>query len=147
MLFFSVLHSVSLFNLESLLSNIYSFYSSNSLIITQFSKLSTSSDFLDSSISLAVSALTSFCWVLSPSNLLLLNGLIYVSNSTDLYLKVLRQKHDHLLSGHLGQTKTVGLIYCKFDWPGLHRYMWDYIKFYTTCIYSKPQLHKPYCTL
>ena len=123
MLFFPVLRSVSLFDLESLLSNIHSSYSSDPLTITQLSKLSIPSDSLDSFISPAVSTFASFCWALFPSNLLLLNGLIYVPDSVDLHLKVLRQKHDHLLSGHLGQTKTVGLIYCKFDWPGLHRYM------------------------
>ena len=138
MLFFSVLYFVSLFNLELLLSDIYSSYSSDTLAITQLSKLSTSSDFLNSSISPTVSALASSCWALSSSNLLLLNGLIYVSDSTDLYLKVLRQKHNYLLSGHLSQTKTVGLICHEFDWPELRRYMRDYIKSCTTCMRSKP---------
>ena len=137
MLFFPVLCSVSLFDLESLLSDICSSYSSNPLTITQLSKLSTPSDSLDSSISPTVSAPASSHWALSPSNLLLLNGLIYVPDSVDLYLKVLRQKHNHLLSGYLGQTKTMGLIHREFDWPGLHRYVRDYIKFCTTCMHSK----------
>ena len=102
MLFFPVLHSVSLFNLKLLLSDICSSYSSDLLIITQPSKLSTPSDSLDSSTSSAVSTLTPSYWALSPSNLLLLNRLIYVPDSIDLYLKVLRQKHDYILLGHLG---------------------------------------------
>ena len=147
MLFFPVLRSVSLFDLESLLSNIHSSYSSDPLTITQLSKLSIPSDSLDSFISPAVSTFASFCWALFPSNLLLLNGLIYVPDSVDLHLKVLRQKHDHLLSGHLSQTKTVGLICHEFDWLGLCRYVRDYIKSCTTCMHSKSQLHKPYSTL
>ena len=39
------------------------------------------------------------------------------------------------------------LIYCKFDGPGLCRYMQDYIKSYTTCMWLKPQLYKHYGTL
>ena len=115
MLFFSELCSVSLFDLELLLSDICSSYSSDPLTITQLSKLSTPSDSLDSSISSAISVPASSHWALSPSNLLLLNGLIYIPDSTDLYLKVLRQKHDHFLSGHLSQTKTVGLICYEFN--------------------------------
>ena len=115
MLFFPVLCSVSLFDLESLLADICSSYSSNSLTITQLSSLSTSPDSLDSSTSPAVSAFASSHWALFSSNLLLLNRLIYVSDFTDLYLKILRQKHDYILLGHLSQTKTVGLICCKFN--------------------------------
>ena len=90
MLFFSVLHSVSLFNLKLRLSDICSSYSSNLLIITQLSKLSTSSDSLDSSTSSAVSILAPSHWALSPSNLFLLNRLIYIPDFIDLCLKVLR---------------------------------------------------------
>ena len=123
-LFFPVLYSIFLFDLKLLLSDICFSYSSDPLTITQLSKLSTSSDSPDSPnspdspTSSVVSTPASSHWALFPSNLLLLNGLISVSDSTDLCLKILRQKYDHILSGHLSQTKTVELIYNEFDWPG-----------------------------
>ena len=115
MLFFSILHSVSLFNLKLLLSNICSSYYSDSLTITQLSNLSISSDSPNSFTFSTVSTCTSSHWTLSPSNLLLLNGLIYVPDSADLCLKMLRQKYNHILSGYLSQTKTVELICHEFD--------------------------------
>ena len=38
------------------------------------------------------------------------NNLIYVPDSSDLRLRILRYKHDHILSGHPGQNKTTSLI-------------------------------------
>jgi hypothetical protein len=35
---------------------------------------------------------------------------IYVPDYNDLHLRVLRYKHDHVLSGHMGQNKTIELI-------------------------------------
>jgi len=42
--------------------------------------------------------------------LLCLNDQIYVPDVPDLRLRVLRNKHDHLLAGHFGQNKTLELI-------------------------------------
>ena len=64
MLFFPVLYSVFFFDLKSLQSDICSSYSSDPLTITQLSKLSTSSNSLDFSTSLAVSTPTSSYWTL-----------------------------------------------------------------------------------
>jgi len=49
-------------------------------------------------------------WSLSEDGLLLLNDRIYVPDQNDLRLRVLHNKHDHPLSGHLGCNKTLELI-------------------------------------
>jgi len=41
-------------------------------------------------------------WSLSKNSFLLLNNRIYVPDQNDLHLQVLRNKHNHPLSGHLG---------------------------------------------
>jgi hypothetical protein len=49
-------------------------------------------------------------WSIDPNGYLLYNNLIYVPDSSDLHLRVLCHKHNHILAGHPGQNKTVGLI-------------------------------------
>ena len=58
-------------------------------------------------------------WSLSPEGFLLLNDRIYVPDADDLRLRVLKYKHDHILSGHFGQSKTIDLIRREYVWPGL----------------------------
>jgi hypothetical protein len=36
---------------------------------------------------------------------------IYVPDVNDLQLQVLKYKHDHILSGHFGQNKTIQLLW------------------------------------
>ena len=98
-LLFPVLRSASVFDMDQLLSDIQTAYSSDSLASLQLSTLSSS---------LSGSPSDSH-WTLS-NNLFLLNSLIYVPDSTDLQLRVLYYKHDHILSGHLEQLKTIGLV-------------------------------------
>ena len=43
-------------------------------------------------------------WSCDADGLLRLDKRIYVPNSNDLHLQVLRYKHNHPLSGHFGQT-------------------------------------------
>jgi hypothetical protein len=59
-------------------------------------------------------------------------------------LRVLRYKHDHILSGHPGQNKTIDLIRCDYTWPGLHEFVKKYVQLCTTCMRAKPKRHKPY---
>ncbi|KAF8624365.1 hypothetical protein AX17_007150 [Amanita inopinata Kibby_2008] len=58
-------------------------------------------------------------WTLNPSGLLLRNNHIYVPNANDLQLRVLQYKHDHILSGHFGQNKTLALIRQDYFWPNM----------------------------
>ena len=83
-------------------------------------------------------------WSVTPDGFLRQDDLIYIPDSNDLRLHVLRYKHDHILSGHPGQNKTIDLIRHDYTWPGLREFVKKYIKSCTTCMRSKPQRHKPY---
>jgi len=72
------------------------------------------------------------------------NNLIHVPDSSDLRLRILRNKHDHILSGHPGQNKTTSLVQRDYTWPGLRDTVKKYCKSCTTCMRAKPQRHKPY---
>ena len=49
-------------------------------------------------------------WTVDESGLLHQYDQIYVLDVVDLQLKVLQYKHDHILSGHYRQNKTLQLI-------------------------------------
>ena len=83
-------------------------------------------------------------WEITSDGFLLLDKRIYVPDHNDLRLRVLRHKHDHVVSGHLGQNKTIELIRRDYVWPGLRTFVKDYCKSCTTCMRSKPQRHRPY---
>lgn len=86
-------------------------------------------------------------WKLSSKDFLLLNGRIYISDSTNLCLHILQAKHDHILSGHLGQKKTLELIHRDYDWLGLYPLIKEYYSLYITCSHSKPHRYKLYSML
>jgi hypothetical protein len=83
-------------------------------------------------------------WSLSEDGLLLLNDRLYVPDQNDLRLRVLRNKHDHPLSGHLGRNKTLELIRREYAWPKMRSFVDDYCKSCITCGRAKPRRHKPY---
>ena len=83
-------------------------------------------------------------WALSDDGLLRHDGKVYVPDANDLRLRVLQYKHDHILSGHLGQNKTLELVRRDFSWPNLRAYVLDFVKSCTTCKRNKSQRHKPY---
>ena len=91
-----------------------------------------------------MSNLPSSRWEITSEGFLLHDKRIYVPNHDDLPLRILRYKHDHVLSGHMGQNKTIELIRREYVWPGLRTFVKDYCKSCTTCMRSKPQRHRPY---
>ena len=76
-------------------------------------------------------------WTTDTNGFLHLDGRIYVPKADDLCLRVLRYKHDHPLSGHFGQSRTLELVCCDYTWPGVWKYVKDYIKSCTTCARAK----------
>ena len=74
------------------------------------------------------------CWSVTADGFLLHDGLIYIPNANDLRLHVLCYKHDHILSGHPGQNKTIDLICCDYTWPRLCDFVKKYVKSCTTCM-------------
>jgi hypothetical protein len=82
-------------------------------------------------------------WTLSDG-LLRLNDRIFVPDSPDLRLRVMKHMHNHPLSGHLGQNKTLELVRREYVWPGMRAFIKDYCNSCTTCKRSKTPRHKPY---
>ena len=83
-------------------------------------------------------------WTLDESSLLQQNDLIFVPDVTDLRLKVLQLKHDHILTGHVGQNKTLESVQCDYFWPNLCMFVQEFCNSCTTCKRSKAPRHKPY---
>jgi hypothetical protein len=69
---------------------------------------------------------------------------IWVPDARDLHLRILRDKHDHILAGHFGLHKTISLIRRQYVWPGLRTFVQEYCKTCTNCHRSKSTRHKPY---
>ncbi|CDO76909.1 hypothetical protein BN946_scf184594.g16 [Trametes cinnabarina] len=86
-------------------------------------------------------------WTLDEDGIIRLNDRIYVPNSSDHRLRVLRMFHDHPTVGHWGQNKTQALVLREYAWPGLRLFVRDYCKSCTTCARSKAPRHLPYGTL
>ena len=67
-------------------------------------------------------------WSTDSTGLLHLDDRIYVLDSNDLCLRVLRYKHDHLLAGHFGQNHTLELVRHEYTWPCVCTFIKDYRK-------------------
>ena len=76
-----------------------------------------------------------------------LNNRMYVPDNANLRLWVLQYHHDHVLTGHLGQNKTLELIWRHYTWPNICDDVQKFCKSCITCMRSKPQHHKPYRSL
>src|SRR3979490_2524585 len=83
-------------------------------------------------------------WTQIDDVFLRLDNRIYVPEANNLRLRVLQYKHDHVLSGHFGQNKTLALVRREYTWPGLQTSVVEFCKSCTTCMRSKSQQHKPY---
>jgi len=76
-------------------------------------------------------------WSTDETGFLRLDGRIYVPDSDDLRLRVLRYQHDHPLAGHFGQNRTLELIWREYTWPGLWTFIKDYVRSCTSCARAK----------
>ena len=65
----------------------------------------------------------------------------------NLRLRVLRYKHDHPISRHFGQKRTLDLIRREYTWPSIRAYVKDYVPSCTTCAHTKVPRHKPFSLL
>ena len=88
-------------------------------------------------------------WSLDSSGLLRYDKHIWVpktSGSTpdELRVRVLQFKHDHILSGHFGQNRTLALVRREYTWPECRMFVRDYCKSCITCRRNKAPRHKPY---
>ena len=86
-------------------------------------------------------------WSKDSAGFLRLDNRMYIPDNANLRLRVLQYHHDHVLAGHLGQNKTLELIWRYYTWPNIRN---DVQKFYKSCVTymrSKPQHHRPYRSL
>src|SRR6266571_4795214 len=83
-------------------------------------------------------------WSIDAEGLLRLDNCIYIPDSNNLRLQILHYKHDHLLSGHFGQNRTLELVRHDYTWPGVRAFVKDYVSSCTSCAHAKTPCHKPY---
>ena len=83
-------------------------------------------------------------WSRDDSGYLRYEGRLYVPDAKDLRLRILKDKHDHLLAGHFGISKTTELVRREYTWPGVRKFVNDFCSSCTTCRRSKSLRHKPY---
>jgi len=84
---------------------------------------------------------------MDPNSLLLLDNRIYILSASNLCTYILQYNHNHILTRHFGQNKTLELVHCRYSWPSLYFDIQQFCKFYVTCMWSKLQCHKPYGSL
>jgi Integrase zinc binding domain/Chromo (CHRromatin Organisation MOdifier) domain/Integrase core domain len=77
-------------------------------------------------------------------DLLLYEGLVCVPDNPELKRLILQECHDSPMAGHFGITKTFDLVSRTFHWPGLRKYVSDYVGGCDICQRSKSSNHKPY---
>ena len=59
------------------------------------------------------------CWTRGEDDILYYEEQVFVPNTGNLQLQVLKTKHNHVLAGHPGQSKTYQLVCRDFNWPNL----------------------------
>lgn len=77
-------------------------------------------------------------------NILFYKGSICVPYSTDIKRVILHECHDLPASGHFGNAKTYDMVARNYYWPGMRKYIKDYISGCDTCLRNKNSHHKPY---
>jgi len=83
-------------------------------------------------------------WTRGEDSTLYYEEQLFVPDTGNLWLQVLKTKHDHVLAGHPGQAKTHQLVCQEFNWPNLQESVSDYVQSCTICGRNKVRHHKPY---
>jgi len=78
------------------------------------------------------------------NGLLLVNKLVYVPDSPDLYLRILKNCHDHPAAGYPGCAATYELVSQDYWWPKMRRTIVQYVQNCDTYARIKPARHAPY---
>ena len=86
-------------------------------------------------------------WSVDEQGLYRYDDRIWVLDSDNLRLRILLNCHDHPISGHYGQNKTLDLVQRNYTWPNVRTFIKDYCKSCTACARSKTPRHKPYGNL
>jgi len=85
----------------------------------------------------------------SPANgfsgeegLLLKDGVVYVPGDNGIKLRILQGCHDGKTAGHLGQEKTLELVERDYFWPGMRKFVNEYVRTCDTCARNKTPRHR-----
>lgn len=71
------------------------------------------------------------------------NDRVYIPEDEALRQLIISEHHDSMLSGHLGQDKTLELVQRSFFWPLLELYVRSYVETCPVCALSKNENKKP----
>ena len=74
-------------------------------------------------------------------------GRLYIPNSDELRLHILRQAHDAPAAGHPGRAKTLELIGRDYFWPGMRKDVDRYVRNCYPCRRAKASRKSPFGTL
>jgi hypothetical protein len=72
------------------------------------------------------------------TGLVLYRGKVYVPPDLDLRRRVVTAHHDSLIAGHPGRWRTLELVSRNYWWPGITRYVADYVSGCDACNRTKP---------
>src|SRR6202142_4392493 len=75
--------------------------------------------------------------------LFMFRGKVYVPNNVELRRKIVSLHHDSTIAGHPGRWKTMELITRNYWWPGMTKFIIEYIKGCDTCNRTKVIPVKP----
>jgi hypothetical protein len=56
-------------------------------------------------------------------------------------------EHDSTVAGHMGQDKIIEIIKCNVFWPGMDKYIEDFVRSYESCQYRNAPSHTCYSLL
>lgn len=81
-------------------------------------------------------------WKLGSDQLLRWDDRLYVPNSHDLRLRILRHVHDDISAGHPGIDKTFNRLRREFYWPQDKQFVINYVNSCEPCFRGKPRRTK-----
>lgn len=83
-------------------------------------------------------------WSWTISGLLLYQGRVVVPDSQELKNHICKSRHDSMVAGHPGATKTIALIKRDYYWPKMDSDIKLYVSECPDCQRNKPRRHRPY---
>lgn len=83
-------------------------------------------------------------WTWTDSGLLLYSGRVFIPADEKLKNHILHTRHDSLVAGHPGATKTIALVKRDYYWPKMDQEIKLYVSECPDCQRNKPKRHRPY---
>jgi hypothetical protein len=77
-------------------------------------------------------------------DLVLRNSLVYIPDSDEVKLQIIKAHHDTSTAGHLGQDKTLELLTRNYYWPRLRQFVNEYVRTCDTCARNKTPRRQPH---